>query len=109
MRGSKAAYDKLLTKDIDTLYFIYEEDESDGVLYLGERMIASGNDLSDASLADINDILLSEGIENNSFLAYDSTISKWVNKTLEEIVPVFIGADEDTGGIPGLVPGPAAG
>lgn len=109
MRGSKAAYDKLLTKDIDTLYFIYEEDESDGVLYLGERMIASGNDLSDASLADISDILLSEGIENNSFLAYDSTISKWVNKTLEEIVPVFIGADEDTGGIPGLVPGPTAG
>jgi hypothetical protein len=46
LRGTPAAYANLAEKNKDTLYFIYEEDESNGLLYLGSKLIAgSSNDV----------------------------------------------------------------
>lgn len=44
LRGTPEAYARLPHKDSDTLYFIYEEDESTGILYLGSKVIAGGDD-----------------------------------------------------------------
>ena len=44
LRGTPEAYARLRHKDSDTLYFIYEEDESTGILYLGSKVIAGGDD-----------------------------------------------------------------
>ena len=42
-RGSVAAYNALGTPDKNTLYFIYEnEDSGIGSLYLGEKLISGG-------------------------------------------------------------------
>ena len=40
-RGSQTAYNNLATKDLDTLYFIYDSSNpsAGGLLYLGETLI----------------------------------------------------------------------
>ena len=42
-RGTPSAYKNLSVKDEDTLYFVSEADSITGVLYLGEKLISSGN------------------------------------------------------------------
>ena len=69
VRGSKTAFEALTQKDNDTLYFIYDENELSGELYLGNRLIRSG--ISSASkLNDLSDIVLSE-VKANQVLIYD--------------------------------------
>jgi hypothetical protein len=41
VRGTPAQYHALIHKDADTLYFIYEADESAADLYLGTKLIAT--------------------------------------------------------------------
>ena len=108
LRGTPKAYENLPQKDSDTLYFIYEQDEANGLLYLGSKLIAGANSGEENptninSLKDLKDVLLTELVED-SFLVYDSSASAWVNKRLEELI--FIGATEDTPGLAGLVPAP---
>lgn len=111
LRGTPTAYKNLAVKDNDTLYFIYEEDESNAVLYLGTKLIAGSNSSNDNTglinnLSDLKDVLISEDIIDNSFLTYDSKNSKWINKTLEDLI--FIGGTDLSAGKAGLVPAPEA-
>ena len=110
LRGTPAAYENLLVKDNDTLYFISETNASTGTLYLGSKLIAGGEVTSATSLAELTDVLLSEEIDGGSLLVYEG--NQWVNKTLEEVfaeISVMTGAGEDTDGVVGLVPQPVAG
>lgn len=112
LRGTKAAFDKIEIKDIDTLYFIYDsEDQTKGSLYLGNKLIGGGNG-STATVTDINDLanVLISNVQDKQILTYDASTKKWVNKTPEEIqIEVMTGATTDTVGTSGLVPAPAAG
>lgn len=112
LRGTKAAFDKIEIKDIDTLYFIYDsEDQAKGSLYLGNKLIGGGNG-STATVTDINDLanVLISNVQDKQILTYDASTKKWVNKTPEEIqIEVMTGATADTVGTSGLVPAPAAG
>lgn len=98
--------------NIDTLYFIYDDDASNAKLYLGEKLIAGGNsstDIGDIVLSDLHDVSLNAELKNKSILVYDSSQHKWVDSTIENALSVFIGASENAAGIPGLVPAPALG
>ena len=112
LRGTKAAFDKIEIKYIDTLYFIYDsEDQTKGSLYLGNKLIGGGNG-STATVTDINDLanVLISNVQDKQILTYDASTKKWVNKTPEEIqIEVMTGATADTVGTSGLVPAPAAG
>lgn len=112
LRGTKAAFDKIITKDKDTLYFIYDsEDQTKGSLYLGNKLIGGGSG-STTTVTDINDLanVLISNVQDKQILVYDASAGKWVNKTPEEIqVEVMTGATADAAGTSGLVPAPAAG
>lgn len=112
LRGTKTAFDKIITKDNDTLYFIYDsEDQTKGSLYLGDKLIGGGNG-SATAVTDINDLanVLISNVQDKQILAYDASTKKWVNKTPEEIqIEIMTGATADVAGTSGLVPAPAAG
>lgn len=112
LRGTKAAFDKIITKDKDTLYFIYDsEDQTKGSLYLGNKLIGGGSG-STTTVTDINDLanVLISNVQDKQILVYDASAGKWVNKTPEEIqVEVMTGATADAAGTSGLVPTPVAG
>lgn len=112
LRGTKAAFDKIITKDKDTLYFIYDsEDQTKGSLYLGNKLIGGGSG-STTTVTDINDLanVLISNVQDKQILVYDASAGKWVNKTPEEIqVEVMTGATADAAGTSGLVPAPVAG
>mgnify|MGYP003535263209 FL=1 len=87
LRGTKAAFDKIVTKDKDTLYFIYDsDDQTKGSLYLGNKLIGGGNG-STTTVTDINDLanVLISNVQDKQILVYDASVGKWVNKTPEEI------------------------
>lgn len=112
LRGTKAAFDKIITKDKDTLYFIYDsEDQTKGSLYLGNKLIGGGSG-STTTVTDINDLanVLISNVQDKQILVYDASAGKWVNKTPEEIqVEVMTGATANAAGTSGLVPAPVAG
>ena len=111
LRGSPEAFAKLKHKDSDTLYFIYEEDEATGELYLGSKLIAGTDCEGDHSgintLSDLKDVLLSQNLNHNSVLVYDTNAVAWVNKPLEDLI--FVGATQQSAGVVGLVPAPDRG
>ena len=110
LRGTKTAFDKIITKDKDTLYFIYDsDDQTKGSLYLGNKLIGGGNG-STTTVTDINDLanVLISNVQDKQILVYDAAAEKWVNKTPEEI-QVMTQATADAAGTSGLVPAPAAG
>lgn len=102
MRGNTQAFNLLATKDKDTLYFIYDND-TEGMLYLGDRLIAGG-DIGSTSIDELKDVLISAGIIDGSILVYEQ--GQWVNKPLDEVIPVFVGPSSGSTGVPGLVPAP---
>lgn len=111
-RGTPTAFAKLATKDDDTLYFIADTDKSVGKLYLGNVLIA-GNVNADGSsmidtLAELNDVAIAD-LADKHLLVYDETAGKWVNKTIDALLPTLTGATADTAGEAGLVPAPQAG
>lgn len=115
LRGTPTAFEKLTTKNPDTLYFISEKDAKVGELYLGEKLIAGGaaGDISNLTLEDIKNISIDPNVEDGSFLTYDSIQEKWVNTSPEEILNIIVsemeGASEEADGKSGLVPVPKAG
>lgn len=115
LRGTPTAWAKILDseKNTDTLYFISEPGSTTGKLYLGPKLISNSDLTSATSIKDLNDVLLGEGITDNSLLVYNATTQKWENKSLldifVEINEVFTGATADTAGTAGLVPAPTAG
>lgn len=114
MRGTPAAYEALLRSpqkpNNDTLYFISEPDSNDADLYLGSKLIAggSGSEII-ASLAGLSDIIFSSDLADGQILVYDASLGKWVNSSLDGAIATFLGATEDTPGLPGLVPAPGLG
>lgn len=102
MRGNSQAFKLLTNKDNDTLYFIYDNNE-EGRLYLGDRLIAGG-EAGATSLANLKDVLITEGIMDGSLLVYEN--GAWINKSLDDVISVFIGSTADSDGLMGLVPAP---
>ncbi len=74
-RGTPAAFEALAAKDADCLYFISELNATQGLLYLGDKLI-SGSITTSFSLSDLEDILLGENITPNSLLVYNGTQQK---------------------------------
>lgn len=79
LRGSQAAYDRLASPDINTLYFIYDEESSaeqpSGKLYLGQYLI-NDNNLSSIALGDLTDTDIGT-LTGTEILRYNSTLQKW--------------------------------
>ena len=115
IRGTEAAWALIedSQKSSDTLYFISDTGSASGKLYLGAKLISNGSLSSATSISDLNDVLLAEGITDQSILVYNSTSEKWENKSILEITQaiydVFTGASDEAEGTIGLVPAPAAG
>lgn len=114
LRGTESAFNKLTTKDNDTLYFIYSsEDASKGSLWLGNKQIITGTSgggtTTELDLGDLKNVLISE-IKDKDILSYDATSGKWINRSVDEIVAeVMSGATAEAAGKAGLVPAPQAG
>ena len=77
-RGSKQAFDKITYKNPDVLYFITSSDSDRGALYLGEKLISRDVGI----LTDLEDILISENLQNNQILVYNTDNGKWENNQL---------------------------
>ena len=79
LRGSQAAYDRLQSPDINTLYFIYDEESTDqqpsGKLYLGRYLINDSN-LKTIALSDLSDTDIGT-LTGTEILRYNSTLQKW--------------------------------
>ena len=71
MRGTPAAYEAAKQGnriEQDTLYFLYEQDAAEAILYLGTKLISGG---ASGSLTSLTDILISENLVDKSILIYD--------------------------------------
>ena len=102
-RGSFNAFKKLAHKDLDTLYFIYEEESNESSLYLGERLIASSADIGVTHLHELLDVVIEDAAEKQ-FLTFNG--EKWVNKSFDEVIDDFVGTNGEVPGKAGLVPAP---
>lgn len=115
IRGTEASWAKIKDeqKSSDTLYFISDTGSASGKLYLGAKLISNGALSSATSLGQLNDVLISEGITDQSILVYNASEERWENKSILDIFlamnEVFKGADEENDGVAGLVPAPVAG
>ena len=108
MRGTPEAYAKI-TPDVDTLYFISEVDGTEGVLYLGNKVIggSSSVDFNNFSIDALKDVLITEGLTDKSLLVYQADTQNWTNVNFEDLK--FIGATENSSGISGFIPAPEKG
>lgn len=91
LRGTPEAYKKLGNRaDPDTLYFIYEEDSNQGILYLGTKKIAGGGTdgvIENITIDNLSDVILnSADLTDKSFLTYNESENAWVNTSLEDLV-----------------------
>lgn len=106
-----AAWNKLPVENRqkDTLYFISNVDDDEGLLYLGNKLIAGGTTEKPVmSLDDLTDVVIDEAnLGDVSFLIYDYNTQSWVNKMPSQIA--FGGATSESMGKAGLVPAPARG
>lgn len=100
-------------KNSDTLYFVSDTGSASGKLYLGAKLISNGSLTSATSLSQLNDVLIAEGITDQSILVYNASETRWENKSILDIFlsinEVFKGATENSDGIAGLVPAPKVG
>ena len=103
-RGTPAAYDKIIQKNSDTLYFITPSDSSKGILYLGDKVIA-GN-IGD--LSELEDILTTN-LKTDDILIYNEITKKWENKSIISAIGLMTGPSSDQVGTIGLVPAPGIG
>ena len=77
LRGTPTQWAALSTadKDTDTLYFISEPGAKNGLLYLGDKIIAgssSTGSISNLSIADLKDVIIDNtGLTDGSILMYD--------------------------------------
>lgn len=115
IRGTEASWAKIKDeqKSSDTLYFISDTGSASGKLYLGAKLISNGALSSATSLGQLNDVLIGEGITDQSILVYNATENRWENKSILDIFlainEVFKGASDEKDGVAGLVPAPTTG
>ena len=103
VRGTSLAFNKLTEKNSDTLYFITDDNSSNGSLYLGNKLISGI-----ANLNELENILI-QNVENNQVLVYDATEEKWINKSIKDAIGLMAGASATEQGGAGLVPAPGIG
>ena len=113
IRCTQDQYNALITKDQDTLYFVYHPNTAEkGKLYLGNRSIL-GSSITDEniSISDIPEIIINENISDGDVLIYNEFTEKWENKSIYTVlnIPIMTGATEHDDGIAGLVPVPKSG
>jgi hypothetical protein len=73
-RGLVSSYNALSRKDPDTLYLVYESNESvSGSLYLGTKLISSVSGAGPMSLDDLTDVSASGELEDGMLLQYNSS------------------------------------
>ncbi len=104
-RGTTAKYQSAVkagTVNSDTLYFIQDNGQTNGALYLGTTLISK--DIS--NFYELNDINLADVLHNNDLLVYSEKQEKWVNKSILDAIGIFIGAKDGKQGTNGLVPAP---
>jgi hypothetical protein len=77
MRGTTNAYEKLLNKDDDTLYFLSNNDGKEGSLYLGTKLIAGPDIAGATALKDLTDVVLTQNLNYDAILVYDNLAGKW--------------------------------
>lgn len=113
LRGTPAAWDSILTKDEDTLYFIAEQGATRGALYLGNKLISGGGTSNVVSLQDLEDVLIGANIPSDAVLVYNSDNDVWepvaLATALADIIEPMTGATATENGLAGLVPQPLAG
>jgi hypothetical protein len=113
-RGTSTAFSKLVSKDSDTLYFIHDDGQITGQLYIGDILISDNlpdnGDAITAKLVELEDVNVA-GVINGQVLGYDAESEKWIPMTINEAIEVSVmaGASEGVAGKEGLVPAPAAG
>lgn len=92
MRGTPKAFSQLVSKDIDTLYFIAEKDAATGKLYLGDKELVCDNHSATINyLRDLLDVNLPENIGeliDGQVLTYDVASESWVARTPETVAEV---------------------
>ena len=96
LRGTQTAYDNLHQKDDNTLYFIYNaNDSSVGSLYLGSRLISANvGGSSSISIDDLSDTLITEA-QTGDFLILNSE-GKWINASVDQVVEMISSAINGT-------------
>ena len=111
LRGTPTAWSRLGDKNEDTLYFISETGANKGKLYLGDKLIADGENIT--RLEHLENVFVDNDLPTNTVLVYDINKEGWVPKTFAEVfnlvVSVMTGATETTNGAAGLVPKPEIG
>lgn len=78
-RGSAAAYAALTTKDLDTLYFIYDVNDASagGLLYMGDTLIGgTGSMVGSSTLAGLTDVDLTD-LADGALLQYNALAQQW--------------------------------
>lgn len=101
-RGSALAFQNLVTKNGDTLYFITDSDSNKSQLYLGDKLIAGGI----TEFSDLNDIAISDTLADGQLLTFDADQGKWINKGIIDAIGLMTGASATAQGGAGLVPAP---
>ena len=88
-RGLVSSYNALSRKDPDTLYLVYESNESvSGSLYLGTKLISSVSGAGPMSLDDLTDVSASGELEDGMLLQYNSSTGggQWQAVSLAEVI-----------------------
>ena len=105
LRGTPTAFANLQEKDKDTLYFIAEKDSAYGSLYLGTTLLAGGaGEPETITLDSLKDVMISNGVATDHLLVFDASTKNWVNKSIDDLIPVMEGTDGILDGVAGLVP-----
>ena len=91
-RGSLVSYNRLRTKDADTLYFIYDaEDQTRGTLYLGDRLIGGvGGEGGASNLSELSDVIVSAA-QTGDFLVLNSE-GKWTSTSASGVAQAILEA-----------------
>lgn len=88
LRGSQAAYDRLANPDINTLYFIYDENSTDvspsGKLYLG-RYLINDSEASSIALGDLSDTDIG-ALTGTEILRYNADLQKWQPVLVQDLL-----------------------
>ena len=78
-RGTSTAFSNLVSKDSDTLYFIHDDGQITGQLYIGDVLISDNlpdnGDAIAAKLAELEDVNVA-GVINGQVLGYDAESEK---------------------------------
>ena len=93
-RGTPEAFKALGTRvEQDTLYFIFDPEKSTADLYLGSKLISSGdndlNNLPEMNLGDLKDVSLEDPISSSDVLVYNEQTKHWENRALEDLLETY--------------------